>query len=275
MKSRSIIIFCSLILFSCSVNYKKQANDFFQQKNYIKTIEIASKGLSVKEDTFLYRLRGLSFYELKYYNEALNDFNYLILKGTNNEIIEKSIYCNYNIGKNELAILGFSDLIRKDSTNADYYYCQAVAYRNIKEYNKALQGLVKSTRIDGSYAYKAYNEVGLIYQVQNDYKKSIQQFTESIKLDSFISETYFNRGVSYAYLNMYDEALSDLNNAINLNNKSGVAYYNRAIVYMFQGNKEKSCSDLKAAIDLKYNEIDPKLRTYCDMNPLEKKQNTN
>lgn len=258
-----IIVF---LFFSCS-NDLHEIRIAYTNKDYKKVIRLSDEKLKdevvYKEAIKLYELRGLSYYELKDYQNASNDLYKVITSGNSGvEVNEKVCLSNIYLGKIDFAILGFTDLIKYDSINPSFYYHRAEAYVQIKEYDKAKNDLLKSILLDSSKGMY-YNDLGMVYQTQLNDKKAIPLFSKAIKLTPYPSGAYFNRGISYYYLNKLDSSLSDFNKSIEFNNQVGIVYYNRALLYMELGKKDKCCSDLNQAIKLGYTDVSLKIKQYC------------
>jgi tetratricopeptide (TPR) repeat protein len=56
---------------------------------------------------------------------------------------------------------------------------------------------------------EAYRGRGAAYQVLGEYKRSIQDFDEAIRLDPENAMAYYNRGISYSNLGKLEEAERD------------------------------------------------------------------
>jgi tetratricopeptide (TPR) repeat protein len=272
MKKYLIAYFCILCLSSCAKDYVKEAQIAYNNKDYNKVITIADKGLNKKNNFDLLGLRGLAYFELMQFNLAAIDLNKVIASGSGTlEVMEKAVLVNIYIDRNELAVSGYKELLKRDSTNEEYYYHRAEAYTNLEYYDKALKDLDKALSIDSNYL-QAINQKGIIYQKIKDFKSAIVEFTKAININTSNNPEilYFNRGVSHSELDLFKEAMSDFNYSIELNNKIGIVFYNRAMLYAYQGNKDSCCADLEKAIELGHKELDKDLLDYCNMNPLTK-----
>jgi tetratricopeptide (TPR) repeat protein len=61
-------------------------------------------------------------------------------------------------------------------------------------------------------------------------RKSIQEFTKAIQLNSKYEYAYFIRGIAYLQLQEHQQSLADFNRVININPKNFEAYYSRAVL---------------------------------------------
>ena len=270
MRKYLVVFYCLVCMNSCAKDYVKEAQKAYSNKDYRQVIEIANKGLSKKENKELLSLRGLSYFELREFEQASKDLNQVVVSGSGSlEIMEKSVEVNLYIDRNELAALGYKELIKRDSTNKEYYYHRAEAYTNLEVYSKAFKDLDKALDIDSSYL-QAINQKGIVYQRLNDFDNAIIWFTKAIRLSSKNAELYYNRAISLYILDHNTNALSDINKAIELKENNSLLIYSRAAIFKSLGNKDSCCQDLKQAISLGHKAIDKELLDYCNINPLTK-----
>ncbi|MCB9032782.1 MAG: tetratricopeptide repeat protein [Chitinophagales bacterium] len=259
-----------LCLNSCAKDYVKEAQIAYNNKNYQQVIEIANKGLAKKENKELLSLRGLSYFELKYFKQASEDLNKVIIAGSGSlEVLEKSVQVNLYLDRNDLAVLGYKELLKGYPLNEEYYYHRAEAYTNLGEYNKAMEDLDKAISIDSNYL-QAINQKGIVYQNLRKFDSAIIYFSKAINFNKTNDPEvlFFNRGVSFLELNKFKEAKNDFNYSIKLNSNIGIVFYNRAIVNSYLGEKDSCCKDLEQAMALGYKDIDIALLDYCNKNPL-------
>ncbi len=108
-----------------------------------------------------------------------------------------------------------------------------------------------STAIDlDQYNAYAYNNRGLSYIKQRQYRKAINDFNQAIELDPFYANAYSNRAGCYYYLHQYEKAIGDNNRAITINPKLDKAYSNRGLCYANQEQYKKAIDDYNQAVKL-------------------------
>ena len=91
-------------------------------------------------------------------------------------------------------------------------------------------------------------EKGRQYDLNRQYYKAIDAFTNAIALDNNFSIAFFRRGSIYLWIEQFDKAIIDLTNAITLNPGDYNAYSNRGVAYDLKGDPEKAIKDFTAAI---------------------------
>jgi tetratricopeptide (TPR) repeat protein len=94
----------------------------------------------------------------------------------------------------------------------------------------------------------AYNNRGVAYADLNQYKNSIADYDQAIKIDPKNSEAYNNKGVALAYLKEYNEAIDNYNKAIETRKNYAEAYYNRGNAFISLNDPDKAIQDYNKAV---------------------------
>ena len=107
------------------------------------------------------------------------------------------------------------------------------------------------TKFFEGFAYaKRGDEATTSEERQKAYKKSIEHFTQAIKLNPNYILAYYNRGVVYYKKNNYDRAIEEFNKAIDLNPNYARPYHGRGVVYQRRNDHDRAIEDFDKAIDL-------------------------
>lgn len=147
-----------------------------------------------------YRNRGLAFVRSKQYQKAISDFN---------------LYEKYNF------------------TDITIYYERAKAYKQLGEYRKAANDIMKFfTEISPEYPYydEAFKDLGYSLMMLKDYKNAINAFDNAIKLNPAKWEYYNFRAFCNYNLKNWDKALSDYNSVLKLDPNNNEAKKNIQII---------------------------------------------
>jgi lipoprotein NlpI len=96
----------------------------------------------------------------------------------------------------------------------------------------------------------AFNNRGIARTSKGDYRLAIEDFDESIKLNSAFAKAFNNRGTAYAKLGNQDRAITDFSAAITLSTGYVNAIANRAQSYEKKRDYVRALSDLDEAIML-------------------------
>jgi tetratricopeptide (TPR) repeat protein len=93
---------------------------------------------------------------------------------------------------------------------------------------------------------------GVAAFVKDELRKSIQLFSQAVKLDSRFELAYVGRGAAYLKLGKAKKAMADFNRAIKLYPEYARAYHLRGLTFEKMGEMAKAYRDFDRAL-----EIDP------------------
>jgi serine phosphatase RsbU (regulator of sigma subunit)/Tfp pilus assembly protein PilF len=142
----------------------------------------------------------------------------------------------------------------------------AVIYRNLKEYDKALEYLNESISIaignKDSVCFPAiYNGMGMVYRRKNEYDKALEYYNKSLQISlllkdsSNIAESNNNIGAVYYRTGDFDKAIEYLKKGYQVhlsnNNQAGIANYHKSMIQVYKksGNKLMALTEGKLAYD--------------------------
>lgn len=234
-------------------------------------------------------------------------FNRIIDRFKSSEIIRTSVwvvllcylgfqalasYNRVNVWKDSTTL--WLDAVKKNPSIIGYYNL-GNAYREIKNYDEALNAYQKALRINRVYA-AAWNNIGVTYadlkkynvalpafekahalkpedavtllNRANNYKacgmmdKALADYNQLTRMDSSNSEIFFQRGSAYISIGNLINAVVDLNKAISLNPHYSEAYNNRGYIAFLLGNLKEAEKDILKAIELKPENTDAYLNLF-------------
>jgi tetratricopeptide (TPR) repeat protein len=200
-------------------------------KKYQEAINNFNSAIKINPNHFnsLYG-RAISLIELSRFNEALIDLNSLaLIKPKDLEIIGYRAMCYYETQDYNNAIKDYSTLLSSDPNNISLLGHRAASYSFEDSYDKAIVDYTKILSIvkSGSSKYMiatTYYFRGKAYASKNDYKSSINDFTECIKYKPDDNTAYFYRATSKMQLDDKTGACADYIDAIMLGFKSSFDY---------------------------------------------------
>ncbi len=205
-----------VVLESNAENYEKLimiVHELAEKDNKFvdEEIIVLEKAKLVKHFPLVYFYESLLKQKKEDFEAALFSMNKFIENG--GEITEEisarmeelSTSCDYNKGKEltttqpQEALKLLLPLLDKFEQNPSIYFHIAVAYRNLKCFEKAIYYLNDAMRLD-SDIIEVYNEFGLSYASMEDYKNAIPYFrkafevTKSIEICTNLVLCYYNDG---------------------------------------------------------------------------------
>jgi tetratricopeptide (TPR) repeat protein len=146
--------------------------------------------------------------------------------------------------------LGYLDqALRLKPDYAWAYNGRGEAYRNLKDYPRAIQDYTQAIRLNPDIAL-AYSNRGEAYRNLKDYPRAMEDYTQAIRLEPHLAEAYLNRGAAYVDLEDYSRAIQDCDQAIRLKPDYAEVYINRGAAYLGLKNYSRAIQDLDRAIRL-------------------------
>ncbi|MFH1224066.1 MAG: tetratricopeptide repeat protein, partial [Pseudomonadota bacterium] len=193
----------------------------------------------------IYYEKGLVKNLMGYYDGAIEDLNKAATLVDQKSDIESEI--NYELGiassrnGNLLAArIYFSNSINMDKKagrliNYRAHYERGLVYMNSKGTTHEVDLLDKAAadfaevvrlktsenvEVDPIVLYTCYNNLGNIYAAKQEYEKSVEYYSEAIKLDPDHSAAYYGRAATYRLMEKMDLAAIDVNEAAALDDFS-------------------------------------------------------
>ena len=118
-----------------------------------------------------------------------------------------------------------------------------------EEYEKSIEHFTQAIKLEPSF-FEAYHNRGVIYGQTGGYDRAIEDLNEAIRLHPGLAEAYYNRGITYQGKDEINFAIEDFNKAIALNPNYAEAYNNRGTVYKQTGDYDRAIEDYTKAIEL-------------------------
>jgi len=136
-------------------------------------------------------------------------------------------------------------------TNIDSHTRAVALWKNGKytNPNQALRLLNKAVAKDPKFA-NVYSNRGNAYRDLKQYPRALNDYNKAISLDPSHVKAYNNRGNIYYEQKKYQQALKDYNQCLRLKPNYTFAYINRGLVFYQLKNKSRACKDFKKACQL-------------------------
>ena len=97
------------------------------------------------------------------------------------------------------------------------------------------------------------NHRGMVYFVQSNYEKAIEDFTRAIQTNPNNFRAYNNRGLAYRMLKKYDRALEDFEHSIEIDTTQSETYFGRAQVFFEMEDYVQALKDCNKVLNLSPN----------------------
>ena len=92
-----------------------------------------------------------------------------------------------------------------DVGNADIYKNMGLVYKELGQYDKAVEEFMKTVFLDPNYA-KAYNNIGVVCYIQKKYRGAIQNYRKAIDINNNNLDALNNLAIAYKALNQMEKA---------------------------------------------------------------------
>lgn len=201
--------------------------------------------------------RGYTFYFLKNYQAAIDDFKELYRLDPNNVNGPYALGRTFHqLKKYRDAIHYFSLAIKVDPSYAAAYNDRGMVRCLQQNYDPALEDFYKATSIDTSFAM-AYNNTGTARYFNQDIAKPNRKdlqiahewFTKAIERDRTLALAYRNRATMNIFLKRPEAALIDLNQARRIEPENGMVHFYFGVVYADQNKNEKAIISFTKALE--------------------------
>jgi tetratricopeptide (TPR) repeat protein len=201
-----------------------------------------------KEVKYLYQ-RGIQYFKLTKYDEAIADFSKSIQLNPNNADA-------YNDRGSAYKMKGDLTKAAADYLQASKYGKSSIAFNNLgntyreqKQYKKAI------TTFDQAIQFNAndkllWNNRGYAKFEDENFKGAIDDFKKVNEIDPAYAPAYNNAAGAYIELENFNKALEMSNKAIEKDANLGSAYFNRAIANEMLRKDTNACMDWSKAADL-------------------------
>jgi tetratricopeptide (TPR) repeat protein len=133
----------------------------------------------------------------------------------------------YYKGDYDQAIVEFTEAIRIEPKNSDYYSNRGIAYYHKGSYDRAIADFTESLRLKTEYPSVDYYSRATAYYAKGNYDQAIADFTEAIRLWSEDSSYYYGRGAAYYRKGNYERAIADFDTKLRLDPSDAITRSSR------------------------------------------------
>ncbi|MTJ21899.1 tetratricopeptide repeat protein [Dolichospermum sp. UHCC 0352] len=228
-----------------AIYYSLRGSIYSNLKDYKQAISDLTETIRRDPKNAPYTMQGLRYSEFKDNKGLLSGYTGLMSKAYATRGVTY-----YELKEYKLAIDDYTQAIKIDSQNAEYYAFRGGIYSFLKEYKQAIDDLTQAIKIDPKKA-TYYDLRGKTYLQLKDYKQAIDDYTQAIQLDSKKATYYGSRGFAYFQLKDYKQAIDDWNQVIKIDPENGIYYGSRGDAYFQLKDYKQAINDYTQAIKLK------------------------
>jgi len=184
-----------------STGYSSRAAVYFVNHEYDDAMTDCNAAIELdSEADAAYYFRAMIYFLRGEYVLARNDLNEVIKltpEFANGYHLRGQTY--FFLGEHDLALEDFNTTITRDSKHANAYNHRAFIRFLAKRYKETIADAtlaIKYSNGDDKIRAMAYNNRGLAFLYQYEFKSSLDDFDEALKLDPTISIAYGNRRIA-------------------------------------------------------------------------------
>jgi tetratricopeptide (TPR) repeat protein len=183
----------------------------------------------------------------------------LIEAGTNPAPVMAIAYLNrgleyFDIGYYDQALSDYTASIALNPKNANVYNNRGNAYHAKRDYDRAIADFDQAIVLSPGLTL-AYNNRAVAYAGKGDLDRAIEDYSQAIALDPAYAGAYGNRGNIFFKKGEYDRALADFDQAIVINPRSALFYRSRAKAYQELRLYDRAIADYRRSLELKPSEV--------------------
>ncbi|MCC5635169.1 tetratricopeptide repeat protein [Nostoc sp. CHAB 5844] len=140
----------------------------------------------------------------------------------------------------------------KPGNNEQFLHQEGVSEYERDNYQESVDNLTQSIKINPQNSF-AYNHRGDAFYRLGDYQKAQADSSQAIALNPQDANAYYDRGFAWFGLGKYKEAIADYTQAIKLNSPNHYAYYGRGLALAKVKEYQSAIWDFSKAIALNDN----------------------
>ena len=217
-----------LTILLCSFSYGQTATEFYNNKNYQELIKLEKEADKLTPDE-LYMV-GFAFFQLENDNKAIEFYDKAISKGLDNG----SVYFYkgvsfYYLKKYDEALKQIDIALQKEPTNQEFMNQKGQIYRLQGQEDKALDFFEQAAKLPNTYG-EPFFWVAYIYHGKQDFKKALNLYYVALdsvpQQNSYYQTTLESIGqLEYTYTKDYLKSAKAYSQAIQLNKDNYELYY--------------------------------------------------
>jgi tetratricopeptide (TPR) repeat protein len=201
------------------------------EQELMRRDSIADMILKNNPSAIAYFEKGITQFQLRRFNDALNYFN---------------------------------KAIEADPNNAFYYINRSALQSEMIDFIASIENNMQVLALDNSGVTKTVVQDQVVKEYS--YDDAINDLNIAARLMPDMAYTYYNLGNLRCMSNAYPEAISNYTYAIQLYPYFGEAYYNRGLIHIYLRETDKGCLDLSKAGELGIEDAYSVIRKYCIKN---------
>lgn len=163
------------------------------------------------------------------------------------------MYDSYQ-NKNYTQVIKISEEIAEDEKDDNYYHIIGVAFRNLKEYPKAVEAFQKAIKINNKRG-NTWSNLGYSLSKLNEYSKAIDACQKSLEFNPKNTDVLYNLGAYYHCLKDYSKAIETYQKVIDLSPTNWEAWDGIGIAFHELNDIKQATNSYRKSIEMGANFI--------------------
>lgn len=160
-------------------------------------------------------------------------------------ILSVSTFHRCKVFKDSITV--WTDVLKTYDDSYIAFYNRGIAYKDLKEYKKAMSDFDKSIEMNPEYG-KAHTNRGAIKVMFGDYKGAVEDFSQSIQINPRDTVALFNRGNAQSYAGDFKRAIEDYSKTIDYAKIDFDAINWRGKAKFYSGDFKNAIEDFSSCI---------------------------
>jgi len=144
----------------------------------------------------------------------------------------------------------WSDVVQKSPQKARGHNNLGAAYKNLGNFNEAIQEFKTAFSLQPDYA-EAHGNLGLVYKTLRRFDEAVQEYQTALSIKPDYAEAHNNLGTLYAEQGRRMDAIQEYHTAISLSPNYAEAHNNLGIAYHDLGRRDEAIREYQIALFLK------------------------
>jgi tetratricopeptide (TPR) repeat protein len=221
-----------------------------------KGIELLSSTPMENESYRAHYINGRLLYEAVKYGEAEEEFRKAIeILPNSTEAREECARALIMQGKNDIALVMYSEIIKIDKDNYSAWYNMANTLAGLSKWKEAAESYRRATEIRPE-SYKAFYNMGIALEEIGKRKEAIEAYRRSVELCPDFIEAYNNLGIALSLSGSRDEALDVYTEAIRKDPSDPRLYFNMGMCLYEMENYSNAVAAFRDALEINPEELE-------------------
>tara|TARA_B110000305_G_C19420231_1_gene630474 strand:+ start:116 stop:2074 length:1959 start_codon:yes stop_codon:yes gene_type:complete len=164
----------------------------------------------------------------------------------------KQLHSSGRIKESQKIYLDLAKIYKKNHT---LFYLIGTTFLQLNKFDEAIDNFKNSINLDSNFP-EIYNNLGIALAKKEKNTEALVNYNKAIKLKNDYIEAHINRGVSLNKLKKFDEAISDFNFVIKTQPLNSKAHNNLGNVFKEIKNYDEAINSYNKAININQNYLE-------------------